>query len=311
VDSNEGAILVFLPGWEDINQTRERLFASPFFRDSSRFLVLSLHSMIPSSEQKKVFKRPPAGVRKIILSTNIAETAVTIDDVVFVIDSGRMKEKSYDPYNNVSTLHASWVSKASARQREGRAGRCQPGTCYHLYSRFRASSLPDYQIPEIKRMPIEELCLQVKLLDSNCRIADFLKKTLDPPIPETVGNAIAVLQDLGALTQDEQLTELGEKLGSLPVHPSTTKMLLFAILMNCLDPALTLACAADYRDPFVLPIAPDERKRAAAARVELASLYGGFSDQLAVVAAFDCWRRARDRGKNLNFVQSTLSLQTS
>ncbi|CAL4973855.1 unnamed protein product [Urochloa decumbens] len=301
VDSNEGAILVFLTGWEDINKTRERLLASPFFRDSSRFLVLSLHSMIPSSDQKKVFKRPPAGVRKIILSTNIAETAVTIDDVVFVIDSGRMKEKSYDPYNNVSTLHASWVSKASARQREGRAGRCQAGICYHLYSRFRASSLPDYQLPEIKRMPIEELCLQVKLLDSNCRIADFLQKTLDPPVPETVGNAISVLQDLGALTQDEQLTELGEKLGSLPVHPSTTKMLLFAILMNCLDPALTLACAADYRDPFLLPMAPDERKRADAAKVELASLYGGFSDQLAVVAAFDCWRRAKDRGQESQF----------
>ncbi|KAL6616121.1 hypothetical protein ACP70R_038391 [Stipagrostis hirtigluma subsp. patula] len=301
VDSNEGAILVFLPGWEDINQTRERLLASPFFRDSSKFLLLSLHSMIPSSEQKKVFKHPPPGVRKIILSTNIAETAVTIDDVVFVIDSGRMKEKSYDPYNNVSTLHASWVSKASARQREGRAGRCQPGTCYHLYSRFRAASLPDYQIPEIKRMPIEELCLQVKLLDSNCKIADFLKKTLDPPIPETVRNAITVLQDLGALTQDERLTDLGEKLGSLPVHPSTTKMLLFAILMNCLDPALTLACAADYRDPFLLPMSPDDRKRAAAAKVELASLYGGFSDQLAVVAAFDCWRRAKDKGQESQF----------
>uniref|UniRef100_A0A0E0N2Y9 Uncharacterized protein n=1 Tax=Oryza rufipogon TaxID=4529 RepID=A0A0E0N2Y9_ORYRU len=301
VDSNEGAILVFLPGWEDINQTRERLLASPFFQDSSKFLVLSLHSMIPSSEQKKVFKRPPAGSRKIILSTNIAETAVTIDDVVFVIDSGRMKEKSYDPYNNVSTLHSSWVSKANARQRQGRAGRCQPGTCYHLYSRFRAASLLEYQIPEIKRMPIEELCLQVKLLDPNCRIADFLRKTLDPPVPETVRNAITVLQDLGALTQDEQLTELGEKLGSLPVHPSTSKMLLFGILMNCLDPALTLACAADYRDPFLLPMAPDERKRAAAAKVELASLYGGYSDQLAVVAAMDCWRRAKDRGQEAQF----------
>uniref|UniRef100_A0A0D9V650 Uncharacterized protein n=1 Tax=Leersia perrieri TaxID=77586 RepID=A0A0D9V650_9ORYZ len=301
VDSNEGAILVFLPGWEDINQTRERLLASSFFRDSSKFLVLSLHSMIPSSEQKKVFKRPPAGARKIILSTNIAETAVTIDDVVFVIDSGRMKEKSYDPYNNVSTLHSSWVSKANARQRQGRAGRCQPGTCYHLYSKFRAASLLDYQVPEIKRMPIEELCLQVKLLDPNCRIADFLNKTLDPPVPETVKNAITVLQDLGALTQDEQLTELGEKLGTLPVHPSTSKMLLFGILMNCLDPALTLACAADYRDPFLLPVAPDERKRASAAKVELASLYGGYSDQLAVVAALDCWRRAKDRGQEAQF----------
>nr|CAD1828161.1 unnamed protein product [Ananas comosus var. bracteatus] len=242
-DSDEGAILVFLPGWDDINQTRERLLASPFFRDASKFLILSLHSLIPSSEQKKVFKRPPGGVRKIILSTNIAETAITIDDVVYVIDSGRMKEKSYDPYNNVSTLQSSWISKASARQREGRAGRCQPGTCYHLYSKFRAASLPEYQVPEIKRMPIEELCLQVKLLDPTCRIADFLQKTLDPPVPETVRNAIIVLQDLGALTQDEQLTDLGEKIGSLPVHPSTSKMLLFAILMNCLEPALTLACA--------------------------------------------------------------------
>ncbi|XP_037406779.1 DExH-box ATP-dependent RNA helicase DExH6-like isoform X2 [Triticum dicoccoides] len=299
-DSNEGAILVFLPGWEDINQTRERLLASSF-RDSSKFLVLSLHSMIPSSEQKKVFKRAPAGVRKIILSTNIAETAVTIDDIVFVLDSGRMKEKSYDPYNNVSTLHTSWVSRANARQREGRAGRCQPGICYHLYSRFRAASLPEFQIPEIKRMPIEELCLQVKLLDPNSKIADFLKKTLDPPVTETVKNAITVLQDLGALTQNEQLTDLGEKLGSLPVHPSTSKMLLFGILMNCLDPALTLACAADYRDPFVLPMAPDERKRAAAAKVELASLYGGYSDQLAVVAAFDCWTCAKEKGQEALF----------
>ncbi|XP_008806703.2 DExH-box ATP-dependent RNA helicase DExH6-like isoform X2 [Phoenix dactylifera] len=300
-DSKEGAILVFLPGWDDINQIRERLLASPFFRDPLKFVILSLHSMIPSAEQKKVFKCPPVGARKIILSTNIAETAVTIDDVVYVINSGRMKEKSYDPYNNVSTLQSSWVSKASARQREGRAGRCQPGTCYHLYSRTRAASLPEYQVPEIKRMPIEELCLQVKLLDPDCGIVDFLQRTLDPPVPETIRNAIIVLQDIGALTDDEKLTDLGEKLGSLPVHPSTSKMLLFAILMNCLDPALTLACASDYREPFILPMAPDERKRAAAAKVELASLYGGYSDQLAIVAAFDCWKRAKDRGQESQF----------
>jgi ATP-dependent RNA helicase DHX36 len=143
--------------------------------------------------------------------------------------------------------------------------------------------------------------LQIKLLDANCTIADFLQKTLDPPIPETVRNAITLLQDLGALTQDEELTELGEKLGSLPVHPSTTNMLLFAIVMNCLDPALTLACATDFRDPFLLPITPPEKKRAAAAKVELASLYGGFSDQFAAVAAFDCWRRAKDRGQESQF----------
>ncbi|KAF8412726.1 hypothetical protein HHK36_000695 [Tetracentron sinense] len=280
IDSKEGAILVFLPGWDDINKTREKLLASPFFKDSSKFLIISLHSMVPSVEQKKVFKRPPPGSRKIILSTNIAETAVTIDDVVYVIDSGRMKEKSYDSYNNVSTLYSSWVSLASAKQREGHAGRCQSGICFHLYSKTRAASLLHFQVPEIKRMPIEELCLQMKLLDPNCKIVDFLQKTLDSPVTQTIHNAIVLLQEIGGLSVDEMLTELGEKLASLPVHPSTSKMLLFSILMNCLDPALTLACASDYKDPFILSMVPEKKKRAAAAKAELASLYGGHSDQL-------------------------------
>lgn len=300
-DSTEGAVLIFLPGWEDINRTREKLLSSSYFKDPSKFVIMSLHSMVPLVEQKKVFKRPRPGCRKIILSTNIAETSVTIDDVVYVIDSGRIKEKSYDPYKNVSTLHSSWISKASAKQREGRAGRCQPGICYHIFSKVRAASLLDFQVPEIKRVPIEELCLQVKLIDPSCKIEEFLQKTMDPPVYETIRNAIMVLQDIGALSLDEKLTELGEKLGALPVHPRTSKMLFFAILMNCLDPALTLACAADYKDPFILPMLPDEKKKAQAARLELASLYGGNGDQLAIIAAFDCWKNANEKGELARF----------
>ncbi|XP_004491282.2 DExH-box ATP-dependent RNA helicase DExH6-like isoform X1 [Cicer arietinum] len=300
-DSKDGGILVFLPGWDDINRAREKLLASSFFKSSSKFMVMSLHSMVPSMEQKKVFKRPPPGCRKIVLSTNIAETAVTIDDIVYVIDTGRMKEKSYDPYNNVSTLQSSWISKASAKQREGRAGRCQPGICYHLYSKLRAASLPDFQIPELRRMPIEELCLQVKMMDPNCKIDTFLAKTLDPPVFESMRNAIVVLQDIGALSADEMLTDLGEKLGSLPVHPLISRMLFFAILMNCLDPALTIACASDHRDPFTLPMSPDDKKKAVEARYELASLYGGCGDQLAVLAAFECWNNAKQMGLESRF----------
>ncbi|KAL2316839.1 hypothetical protein Fmac_030715 [Flemingia macrophylla] len=301
IDSTDGGILVFLPGWDDINRTRERLLASSFFKNSSKFMLISLHSMVPSMEQKKVFKRPPHGCRKIILSTNIAETAITIDDIVYVINTGRMKEKSYDPYNNVSTLQSSWISKASAKQREGRAGRCQPGICYHLYSRIRAASLPDFQIPEIRRIPIEELCLQVKLLDPSCKVEEFLGKTLDPPVFESIRNAVLVLQDIGALSNDEKLTQLGEKLGSLPVHPLICRMLFFAILMNCLDPALTLACASDYRDPFTLPMLPEERKRATAAKSELACLYGGCGDQFAILTAFECWNNAKKMGLESRF----------
>lgn len=300
-DSKDGGILVFFSGWDDINRAREKLLASSFFNNPSKFVVISLHSMVPTLEQKKVFKRPPPGCRKIVLSTNLAETAVTIDDIVYVIDTGRMKEKSYDPYNNVSTLQSSWISKASAKQREGRAGRCQPGICYHLYSKLRAASLPDFQTPELKRMPIEELCLQVKMLDPSCKIEVFLAKTLDPPVSESIRNAIVVLRDIGALSTDETLTDLGEKLGSLPVHPLISRMLFFAILMNCLDPALTLACASDYKDPFTLPMLPEDKKRAADAKTELASLYGGSGDQFAVLAAFECWNNSKKMGLEARF----------
>ncbi|CAH2059991.1 unnamed protein product [Thlaspi arvense] len=300
-DSEDGAILVFLPGWDDINKTRQKLLDNPFFADKAKFDIICLHSMVPAGEQKKVFTRPPRGCRKIVLATNIAESAVTIDDVVYVIDSGRMKEKSYDPYNNVSTLQSSWVSKANAKQREGRAGRCQPGICYHLYSRLRAASMPDFKVPEIKRMPVEELCLQVKILDPNCKTNDFLQKLLDPPVDQSIANALSILQDIGALTPEEELTELGEKFGHLPVHPLISKMLFFAVLVNCLDPALTLACAADYKEPFTMPMSPVERQKAAAAKLELASLCGGDSDHLAVVAAFECWKNAKERGLSAEF----------
>lgn len=139
------------------------------------------------------------------------------------------------------------------------------------------------------------------MVDPSCKIEEFLRKTLDPPVFESIHNAIVVLQDIGALSVDEKLTQLGEKLGSLPVHPLTSRMLFFAILMNCLDPALTLACASDYRDPFTLPMLPEEKKRAAAAKSELASLYGGSGDQFAVIAAFECWSNAKKMGAEARF----------
>ncbi|ESQ36248.1 hypothetical protein EUTSA_v10006566mg [Eutrema salsugineum] len=299
--SEVGAVLVFLPGWEEISKTKEKLLASPYFADTAKFNIVCLHSRVPVEEQQKVFQRPPHGCRKIVLATNIAESAVTIDDVVYVIDSGRMKEKSYDPYNDVSTLQSSWVSKANAKQREGRAGRCQPGICYHLYSQLRAASLAEFRIPEVRRMPVDELCLQVKMLDPSCNVNDFLQKLMDPPVDQSIANALTTLKDIGALTPQEELTELGQKFGQLPVHPRISKMLYFAILVNCLDPALILACAADTKDPFTMPLMPGEKKKAVAAKLELASLYGGHSDHLATVAAFHCWKDAKRNGQSQEF----------
>jgi HrpA-like RNA helicase len=136
-----GAILVFLPGWEDIATLKANLTAPGSPLATSSYSVLPLHSQVAPSEQRCVFQKLPGDVRKIVLATNIAETAVTIEDVVFVINSGRMKEKSYDPFTGVSTLQSTFTSKASERQRRGRAGRCQPGLCFHMYSKHRSSEL--------------------------------------------------------------------------------------------------------------------------------------------------------------------------
>jgi ATP-dependent RNA helicase DHX36 len=119
----DGAILVFFSGWADISEFSMLLESTPPFNNGSQFVVYPLHSGIPSKDQRQVFVKPPRGVRKIVLATNIAETSLTIEDVAFVIDTGRAKEKSYDPHLKTSTLQESWISQASAKQRKGRAGR--------------------------------------------------------------------------------------------------------------------------------------------------------------------------------------------
>ena len=160
----DGAILVFLPGWFEISSMVTRCNTHLGIGRSHRVLVLPLHSEIPIQEQRAVFHRPPKGVRKIILSTNIAETSITVDDVVFVVDAGKVKRKTYDAYTNISTFQSQWVSQASAAQRRGRAGRCQPGVAFALYSKKRLGSFSAFTPPEILETSLEELCLQVKVL---------------------------------------------------------------------------------------------------------------------------------------------------
>ncbi|GAB4819950.1 hypothetical protein N2152v2_006996 [Parachlorella kessleri] len=301
-----GAVLVFVPGWDEIMRLKERLEGSAWF-GGKRYQILALHSLVAPAEQRRVFVRPPPGVRKIVLSTNIAETAITIDDVVCVINSGRLKEKSYDPYTNVSTLQAAWISKASERQRRGRAGRCQPGVCFHLYSRQRSEALAPFQLPEIKRSPLDEMCLQVKLLESAGRqvsIADFLGKAVEPPLEVAVEGAIRLLEDIGALDESEALTTLGRHLAALPLPPALGKMLLYGCIFGCLDPILTVACSLAYRDPWVLPTEASARRAAALVRARLSREAGGSSDHLATVRAFNGWKAARGQGRERAYASS-------
>ncbi|KAJ3690094.1 hypothetical protein LUZ61_019258 [Rhynchospora tenuis] len=292
----DGAILVFLTGWDEISNLLDKIKSNNFLRNSSKFLVLPLHGSMPTVNQREIFDRPPNGVRKIVLATNIAESSITVDDVVYVIDCGKAKETSYDALNKLACLLPSWISKASAHQRRGRAGRVQPGFCYRLYPKIIHDSMPQYQLPEILRTPLQELCLNIKTLQLGAA-GTFLAKALQPPDPLSVQNAIELLKTIGALDDMEELTPLGRHLSKLPLDPNIGKMLLIGSIFQCLDSALTIAAALAYRSPFVLPITMKEEADA----VKRSFAGDSCSDHIALLRAFEAWKLARRNGREKSF----------
>ncbi|XP_076911492.1 DExH-box ATP-dependent RNA helicase DExH5, mitochondrial-like [Bidens hawaiensis] len=281
-----GGILVFMTGWDDIISLKEKLQAHSVLGDPNRVLLLTCHGSMSSSEQKLIFEKVASGVRKIVLATNIAETSITIDDLVFVIDCGKAKESSYDALNNTPCLLPSWISKDSVKQRRGRSGRVQPGECYHLYPKCVYDSFADYQLPKILRTPLESLCLQIKSLNLGS-IYGFLSRAMHSPELLAVQNAIEYLKLIGALDENEQMTVLGGYLANLPMEPKHGKMLVMGALLNCLDPVLTIVAGLTVRDPFLAPLEMKELAEAAKAQFS-----HGFSDHFALLRAYNGWKVA-------------------
>ena len=256
--------------------------------------MLHAAHQVASQDLKRAFH--PTRQRKIILATNVAETSITVPDVVFVIDSGKVKQKTYDALTHTTSLRSEWISQTSATQRLGRAGRCQPGTVFRLFSTTTHSSLSQYGTPEILRTPLLALCLQTKLLaPPNTPIADFLARVPDPPPFLITRNAVQALKSLEALDPWEEVTPLGSHLLDLPLDPVFGKILLHGVFLKCLDPILTISCTLAYRSPFVLPVEPGAKRAADAARRRLASNTG--SDHMAVLRAFQEWQQARMEGR--------------
>ncbi|PON48782.1 RNA helicase, ATP-dependent DEAH box [Parasponia andersonii] len=269
IDENcsEGAILVFLPGVSEIHMLVDKLAASYRFGGPSSDWILPLHSSVASTDQKKVFLRPPENIRKVIVATNIAETSLTIDDVVYVIDCGKHKENRYNPQKKLSSMVEDWISQANARQRRGRAGRVKPGICFCLYTCHRFEKLMrPFQVPEMLRTPLVELCLQIKLLSLGF-IKPFLSKALEPPKDDAMTSAISLLYEVGALEGDELLTPLGHHLAKLPVDVLIGKMMIYGGIFGCLSPILSISAFLSYKSPFVYP--KDERQNFERAKLAL------------------------------------------
>ncbi|KAI1728932.1 helicase associated domain (HA2) domain-containing protein [Ditylenchus destructor] len=201
----EGSILVFLPGYEDIATIRNQM--NDYTANArTKPVVFTLHSQVNSHDQQKVFESIPRGSRKVILSTNIAEASLTIDDVVFVIDCGKVKEKTYDHTTGISQLKICWIAKSNAEQRSGRAGRCRNGFCFRLYSSQDYDRMLDTQVPEMRRNSIHEVCLHAKMFaPERMSVKAFLEMAPEPPPTEAVEHSLDFLQQLGALYKDQSV----------------------------------------------------------------------------------------------------------
>eukprot|EP00818_Percolomonas_sp_WS_P005251 CAMPEP_0117441260 /NCGR_PEP_ID=MMETSP0759-20121206/3544_1 /TAXON_ID=63605 /ORGANISM="Percolomonas cosmopolitus, Strain WS" /LENGTH=724 /DNA_ID=CAMNT_0005233111 /DNA_START=343 /DNA_END=2517 /DNA_ORIENTATION=+ len=236
-----GDILLFLTGEEEIvNACQEIMWrVKDLGAEAGPVQVFPLYSALDQRFQMRVFDPVSEGTRKIVISTNIAETSVTIDGVVYVVDPGFVKQKVYNPRIRVESLLVSPISQASANQRAGRAGRTRPGKCFRLYTeRSFHKELKEHTYPEILRTSLSTVVLTLKKLNvPNIVTFDFM----DPPAPETMMRALEQLRFLGALDTEGELTELGSKMAMLPLDPQLAKLLIVSPEFKCSEEIATLA----------------------------------------------------------------------
>ncbi|KAL0260662.1 hypothetical protein SLS55_004352 [Diplodia seriata] len=237
----EGDILIFLTGREEIDTALEMIAdrAMNLNPKTPSIQALPLYAGLPTDQQMYVFEPTPENTRKVIVATNIAEASVTIDGIVYVIDCGYVKLRAYNPNTGIETLTATPVSKASATQRAGRAGRTKPGKCYRLYTEQAFASLSEATVPEIQRSNLAPVILQLKALGID-NIARF--DYLTPPPAELIIRALELLYSLGALDDYAKLTKpLGTRMAELAVEPMMAKALLTAQDFGCLSEILSIA----------------------------------------------------------------------
>jgi pre-mRNA-splicing factor ATP-dependent RNA helicase DHX16 len=238
----EGDILAFLTGQEEIEKCEEMLrsrLENYNSNDMPELIIAPIYSNLPADQQIKIFETTPKNSRKVVIATNIAETSLTIDGIVYVIDCGLVKQNSYNPKTNMESLVVVSESKNAAKQRAGRAGRTKEGKCFRLFTKEAfENELPESTVPEIQRTNLSNVVLLLKSLGINDLIHfDFMS----PPPVETLLNSLEFLYSLGALNENGELTKLGRRMAELPIDPMLSKMLLYSEKLNCSKEILTIA----------------------------------------------------------------------
>ncbi|WFD01640.1 RNA helicase [Malassezia obtusa] len=293
--------------------------------------VLPLYSLLPTTEQQRVFEDPPENTRLVVVATNVAETSITIPNIKYVVDTGRVKERHLDPRSQVQSYDIAWVSKASAAQRAGRAGRTGPGHCYRLYSSAVFEEVfPAFSVPEILRTPVDGLVLQMKAMNID-NVARFPFPT--PPDRDALRRAERMLVHLGALEPAEarrasgqrdthaSITELGRTMALFPVLPRYAKLLAQGNQHGCLPYAVALTAALSVGDVFereerthATPLDMDEAEAKEARRKARAAYYGalrvfdalgeGQSDAFRLLSVVGAYAHEAAQGTSRAFCES-------
>ena len=247
IESREaGDILIFMPRQQEILNTVENI---KDLKLPTNLEILPLYGVLPPEEQQKVFQNFP-GKRKIIVATNIAETSITIDGVKFVIDSGLINEKDFDPDTGIESQEVRKHAKSGCTQRKGRAGRTAPGTCYRLYSEEDYENREAFQRPEIARSNLDHVVLTMKKIGiDDVTNFDFI----DPPEKEAVEQAIETLKTLNALDEEGNITEIGNQMSELPLKPELARMLIEAEKHGCTESICTIVAMIGEKSVFVRP----------------------------------------------------------
>lgn len=235
-----GDILVFLTGQDDIDAAVQLLTEEAQGSRKQGLIVLPLYSGLPRADQDLIFSPTPRGKRKVVMSTNIAETSLTLEGIVYVVDSGFSKQRFYNPITDIENLIVAPVSKASARQRTGRAGRIRPGKCYRLYTEeYFIKEMPAEGIPEMQRSNLVSCVIQLKALGiDNILGFDWPAS----PSPEALIRALEVLYSLGVLDDDAKLTSpAGFQVAEIPLDPMISKMILASVEFGCSEEVITIA----------------------------------------------------------------------
>ena len=255
-----GDILVFLPGEREIREAAEALrkhaLARPGLSSAHAPEILPLFSRLSAGDQDRIFK-PSGGQRRIVLATNVAETSLTVPGIRYVIDTGLARVKRYSYRNKVEQLQIEKVSQAAARQRSGRCGRVAAGVCIRLYDELDFNARPPFTDPEILRSSLAGVILRMKSL----RLTDVESfPFIEPPPAKAIADGYALLQELGALTDDNVLTPIGASLAKLPLDPRIGRMLVAARDLGCLKEVMVIAAGLSAQDPRERP---QDRQQAA------------------------------------------------